>query len=90
LWLVSEFAIPPGWFGRLVARPVVQGLYLAFGWLTGLTVRTLPDHPSALRECGLVRQKHRTWLAGLLSSELWSANPPNPAVNPTATPSYIN
>jgi SAM-dependent methyltransferase len=27
LWLVSEFAIPAGWFGRLVARPLVWCLY---------------------------------------------------------------
>jgi SAM-dependent methyltransferase len=90
LWLVSEFAIPPGWYGRLIARPVVLGLYLAFGWLTGLTVRTLPDHPFALRGIGFKLQKRRTWLAGLLLSELWSANSPNPAINPTAAPSYAD
>ena len=73
LWLVSEFAVPPGWFGSLVARPVVWGLYLAFGWLTGLAVRTLPDHRSALCSAGFALQKRRTWLAGLLISELWSA-----------------
>jgi SAM-dependent methyltransferase len=77
LWLVSEFDLPPGWYGRLVARPVVQGLYLAFGWLTGLNVRALPDHPSALRASGLAVRKRRTWLGCLLVSELWSANPPN-------------
>lgn len=76
LWLVSEFDLPPGWYGRLVARPVVRGLYLAFGWLTGLTVRALPDHASGLRASGLILHKRRTWLAGLLVSELWSATPP--------------
>ncbi len=75
LWLVSEFAVPPGWYGHLVARPVVCGLYLAFGWLTGLTVRALPDHSSALDASGLILRKSRTWLAGLLVSELWSATP---------------
>ncbi len=50
LWIVSDFAIPANWFGRLVARPVVLILYLAFGWLTGLEVRSLPDHSSALRQ----------------------------------------
>jgi SAM-dependent methyltransferase len=90
LWLVSEFAIRRGWYGRLVARPVVQGLYLAFGWLTGLTVRALPDHPSVLHASGLILHKRRTWLGGLLVSELWSENPPQPAVNPTAAPFYAN
>lgn len=90
LWLVSEFDLPPGWYGRLVARPIIQSLYLAFGWLTGLAVRALPDHPSALRASGFALHKRRAWLAGLLVSELWSANPPKSAVNPTTTPSYTN
>lgn len=76
LWVVSEFAVPPNWYGRLVARPVIQGLYRAFGWLTGLTVRALPNHPSALSASGFTLHARRTWLAGLLVSELWSATPP--------------
>ena len=72
LWLVSEFAIPAGWFGRMVARPLIRSLYLAFGWLTGLTVRTLPDHQSALGAAGFILLRRRTWLVGLLISELWS------------------
>ncbi len=73
MWLVSEFAVPEGWFGRLVARPVVRGLYWAFGWLTGLTVRNLPDHSAALRRSGFTLAKRRVWLRGLLVSELWLA-----------------
>jgi hypothetical protein len=73
LWVVSEFAVPPGWFGRLIARPVVSSLYLAFGWLTGLTVRALPDHASALREAGFTLQEARSRLGGLLTGELWAA-----------------
>jgi hypothetical protein len=73
LWLVSEFAVPPTWFGRLVARPVVSGLYLVFAWLTGLAVRSLPDHATALRQSGFTLQKRRAWLGGLLISELWHA-----------------
>jgi len=75
LWLVSEFAVPPTWFGRLVARPLVSGLYLAFAWLTGLAIRSLPDHATALRQSGFTLQKRRAWLGGLLVSELWSASP---------------
>lgn len=73
LWVVSEFAIPQNGFGRFVARPLVAGLYWAFGVLTGLRVRSLPDHASALREAGFALECRRTWLGGLLVSELWSA-----------------
>ncbi len=72
LWVVSEFVIPRGSFGRYVARPVVSGLYLGFHWLTGLVVRELPDHPEALRGAGFALQNRRTLLAGLLAGEIWS------------------
>jgi SAM-dependent methyltransferase len=74
LWLVSEFAVPAGWFGRMLARPLISGLYLAFGWLTGLTVRTLPDYRSALGAAGFILLQRRTWLAGLLTAELWTSS----------------
>lgn len=73
LWLISEFAIPSGWFGAMIAKPVVWFLYSAFGLLTGLALRTLPDHHDALRKAGFVLAKRRLWLGGLLASELWSA-----------------
>jgi hypothetical protein len=73
-WVVSEFAVPEGWFGLLVARSVVGGLYCAFGWLTGLKVRRLPDHAGALEAPGFTLEKRRGWLLGLLISELWRAN----------------
>jgi SAM-dependent methyltransferase len=88
VWLVSEFAVPPGWYGRHVARPVVRTLYHAFAVLTGLSVPTLPDHPSALHHAGFTLLKRRTRLAGLLVSELWATTFPQPATNPTQTPSY--
>jgi len=75
LWVVSEFAIPASWFGRLIARPVVAILYESFGLLTGLTVRSLPDHACALRLAGFDLQERRTRLAGLLIAELWCAGP---------------
>jgi SAM-dependent methyltransferase len=74
IWVVSEFAIPAGSFGRLVAQPVVSILYRVFGLLTGLAVRRLPDHRAALEQSGFIRRQNRTWLRGLLVSELWSAN----------------
>ena len=71
VWVVSEFAIPSNLFGRIVAHPVISALYLAFGLLTNLEIRKLPDHRAALAQSGwsLARQHKR--LAGLLVSELW-------------------
>lgn len=73
VWVISEFAIPHGWFGRLFARPLVSSLYRAFGLLTGLRQRRLPDHASALRAAGFELVRRRTWFFGLLVSELWQA-----------------
>lgn len=73
IWLISEFAIPSGGFGAILAKPVVSFLYSAFGLLTGLAVRNLPDHHSALRSSGFILQKRHAWLGGLLAGELWSA-----------------
>jgi Methyltransferase domain len=72
LWLVSEFAIPEGAFGRRVARHVVWLLYQAFRFLTGLTVRNLPNHAAALRAAGFKLHKRRRWLGGLLIAEIWA------------------
>jgi hypothetical protein len=77
LWVVSDFAIAPGWRGRFIARPVVASLYLSFGLLTGLAVRTLPDHAAALRQAGFTLLDHRSRLGGLLIAELWSADSPS-------------
>jgi hypothetical protein len=86
LWLVSEFAITPTLFGRLVARPLVSALYAAFALLTGLTVRNLPDYRLAMRTAGFTIRKSRTWLGGLLISELWSANASEAAPDLPAKP----
>lgn len=75
LWIISEFAIPQNPFGRLVARPLIAGLYLAFRFLTGLRVRRLPDHRRALSEAGFTRVRERHSLCGLLISELWKPGP---------------
>jgi hypothetical protein len=73
LWVVSEFAVPPGWFGRLIAEPIVRSLYFAFGLLTGLHTRTLPDHASSLHAAGFICLQRRPRLGGLLVSELWTS-----------------
>jgi ubiquinone/menaquinone biosynthesis C-methylase UbiE len=82
-WLVSEFAVPPGLLGRLVAKSLVSALYWAFSWLTGLTVRALPDHAAALRRSGFDLQCRRIWLGGLLISEVWCPTETQLPVNPT-------
>lgn len=71
LWITSEFAIPSGRFGHLLAAPLIAALYRMFGLLTGLRLRHLPDHQSALRESGFHLAEGRAWLRGLLISELW-------------------
>ena len=69
-WIVSEFHIPKGAM-RLPARLLVCGLYAAFGLLTGLRVRHLPDHAAAFHRRGFLRVRHATSLGGLLLSETW-------------------
>jgi hypothetical protein len=71
VWIVSEFAVPEGRFGQFVAQPVVWLLYRGFGVLTGLRIRSLPDHHSALRDAGFALAQRRTRLFGLLASEMW-------------------
>jgi hypothetical protein len=70
-WVISEFATPKGWFGGLIARPLVFSLYLSFNMLTGLGVRRLPDHRKALTTAGFVLERELCWLGGLLVSEMW-------------------
>lgn len=72
LWIVSEFAVADGWFGRLIAAPVVAILYRVFGVLTGLSIRTLPAHAAALSQAGFTLARRQKRLGGLLISELWT------------------
>lgn len=73
LWLISEFAVPSTAYGRLVANPLISFLYWTFRQLTGLYVRSLPDHRTALGNAGFVLKEHHPQLSGLLVSELWTA-----------------
>lgn len=70
-WVVSDFAVPPGWFGWLVARPLVTALYVAFWLLTGLRVGRLPDHHRALTGAGFTLAHQKQFLRGLLFSQIW-------------------
>lgn len=72
-WIVSEFAIPQGWQGWIVARPLIAALYFAFGLLTGLRIRHLPEYRKVLADAGFVLKQERSLLCGLLASEMWAA-----------------
>ena len=71
-WVVSEFAIPQSRIVALLCRGIVAVLYRAFGMLTGLRVRALPDYAGCLLRHGLVLTSERRFLAGLLCSQLWA------------------
>ena len=70
-WVVSDFAVPEGFAGRLVGRLLVGFLYRIFGLLTGLRVRELLDHVAALGGAGFGMVERREMLFGLLFSEVW-------------------
>jgi ubiquinone/menaquinone biosynthesis C-methylase UbiE len=74
-WVVSEFAIPSGTMS-LPARLIVWVLYVAFGFVTGLKTRKLPDYAAALTRAGLLLADRRRWLGGLLTNDLWKAGCP--------------
>jgi SAM-dependent methyltransferase len=73
LWVVSDFAIPNKRYAQPTARLLISALYRAFGILTGLRIRQLPDHATALAQSGFRLMQRREWLGGLLASELWQA-----------------
>ena len=75
LWVVSEFAVPEGFFGRAVAAPLVAVLYGTFRVLTGLRVQSLPGYEQALMSAGWSLEGECKLLHGLLVSELWRRAP---------------
>jgi hypothetical protein len=76
-WVISEFAIPCNPFAARFARWIIRWLYRAFGWTTGLRVRALPDYAASLHRRGLTLTQDRTYLAGLLRSQLWTLRIPH-------------
>ncbi len=71
VWVVSEFAVPHGFHGKVVARPLIAFLYWAFGMLTGLKIRSLPDYRTALAGSGFRSTRQHPSFCGLLVSEMW-------------------
>ncbi len=85
--LVSEFAVPTRQPLRFLAASLITILYRAFAVLTGLGVRRLPDYAAVLRSSGFTLVDERTWLGGILRSELWRWRTQYPSdPDPQATP----
>lgn len=70
-WLISEFAIPPQRSRKLASQLIVRLLYIAFRWMTHLTVQRIPDYARILYHSGFRIEKQHPFLGGLLQSELW-------------------
>jgi SAM-dependent methyltransferase len=70
VWIVSEFDVPPAG-PRMCARILIRLLYMSFGLLTGLSVRSLPDYRRVLQSRGFYLERRTTALRGILVSELW-------------------
>lgn len=70
LWLFSDFRVPQGVL-HLPARMMIRSLYFAFRILTGLRTTRLPRHDAALSKAGFERIDRQTFLAGILTTELW-------------------
>jgi ubiquinone/menaquinone biosynthesis C-methylase UbiE len=71
IWIVSDFAIPQHAPARQIGTLIIRSLYLAFGLLTGLKARHLPDHGRMMREAGWQLENRKELLFGLLISERW-------------------
>jgi ubiquinone/menaquinone biosynthesis C-methylase UbiE len=70
-WAISEFRVPSSGWQRWRAKLWIRSLYLAFGIVTGLKVRRLPDYPRALWDAGFELEREDLASGGLLTSELW-------------------
>lgn len=75
LWVVSEFVVPARGIARLAARVLIRSLYFAFRGITGLRVTQLPDYRSTLHAYGFNCKEQRTFLGGILCSQLWRYDP---------------
>jgi ubiquinone/menaquinone biosynthesis C-methylase UbiE len=75
VWVISEFAIPSNFYEQVIARLLISALYRAFGLLTNLGIRQLPNYRVALSQSNWSLVHERKWLGGLLVSELWRFDP---------------
>lgn len=79
-WVVSEFDIPSGAM-RLPSALIISALYAAFGLLTGLRTKRLPDYRSVMGRHGLVCREQVVSLGGLLVAELWTVQDATPTAS---------
>jgi ubiquinone/menaquinone biosynthesis C-methylase UbiE len=70
-WLVSDFAVPAHAIWTPFAKLLLRFLYFAFGLLTGLEVKQLPNYQDALTAARFELVGLETGLGGTLRSELW-------------------
>jgi len=71
VWLLSDFEVPERPVVGPLSKLYIRGLYLAFGVLTGLRVRSLPDPQGALRRAGFTCIGRHERLRGLIYAEMW-------------------
>ena len=74
-WIVSEFRQPTGGLAAWHASLWITGLYTFFRFVTGLRVRRLPDHASALTAAGFRLERETVARFGLLTSQAWRRDP---------------
>jgi SAM-dependent methyltransferase len=72
IWVVSEFSVCAAPLLAPLSSTAIASLYRAFGLLTGLSVRSLPDYAASLRRIGLHLDREVGFLAGLLKSQVWT------------------
>jgi SAM-dependent methyltransferase len=70
-WIISEFSVSArgGW--KIPSRLMIRFLYLAFHWMTHLTVKRIPDYSCILEHFGFRLTSKNTFLGNLLTAELW-------------------
>lgn len=74
-WIVSEFRQPSAGWAATRAKLWMRGLYLLFGWTTGLQTKRLPDFRPFLDRAGFDLAEEVVANAGLLVSQRWTRKP---------------
>jgi hypothetical protein len=70
-WLLADFCEPAGGAAKWRARLILEGMYLFFGWSTGLPADQLTSPDALLARRGFVLRQRRLFEWGLLHSDLW-------------------
>jgi len=70
VWIVSDFKTPSGAF-HFPAKVLLKALYAFFRRTTGIAADQLIDPTPHLLRCGLILEKQKRLLGGILQSDLW-------------------